>query len=146
VVATRCSAGDSFALMLVNLDRFEEIFAGHGTNIADPLLFEVSARIREKLSHRDIVMRSGESQFAVLALNVADPERAESLARSLIERLEDPMTVSGIRFRLSATIGITLFPKHCRDWKSALRSADTAAFDARKEGRGRISVSFPAVR
>ena len=66
--------------------------------------------------------------------------------QSIIERLETSMTVSGTRFRLTASIGITVFPQHGKDWNALLLSADTAAYDARTQGRGRISISIPAVR
>jgi GGDEF domain-containing protein len=75
-----------------------------------------------------------------------DIDNAKRLAHSLIERLEASMTILGTRFRLMASIGITLFPQQGKDWKTLLLSADTAAYDARTQGRGTISVSIPAVR
>jgi diguanylate cyclase (GGDEF)-like protein len=145
LLAKRCVASEPFALMLVDLDQFKSITAQHGTNTSDLLLFEVASRMRGRLSARDIVMRSGDNQFAVFVPALADIEKAERVAQALIERLETSMTVSGTRFRLTASIGITLFPQHGKDWKALLLSADTAAYDARTLGRGRISVSIPAV-
>ena len=82
----------------------------------------------------------------MLVPGLEDIENATRLAIPLIERVEASMTVSGIRFRLTASVGISLFPQHGRDWKALLLSADTAAYDARTQGRGRISVSIPRVR
>ena len=144
-LAKRCTASEPFALMLVDLDQFESVTAQHGENVGDLLLFEVASRMRGRLSQHDVIMRSGESQFAVLVPGFADIAAAERVAYALIERLETSMTVSGTRFRLTASIGITLFPQHGKDWKALLLSADTAAYDARTQGRGRISVSIPAV-
>ena len=146
MLATRCAAGDPFALMLVHLDHFKAVAAQHGANVADLLLFEVSSRLRQRLSPRNVITRCGDSQFAVLVPGLDDIENATRLASSLIERVEASMTVSGIRFRLTASVGISLFPQHGRDWKPLLLSADTAAYDARTQGRGRISVSIPRVR
>ena len=145
ILAKRCGASEPFALMLVDLDQFKSITAQHGANTGDLLLFEVASRMRSQLSTHDVVMRSGDSQFAVLVPKLADIDKAERVAEALIERLETSMTVSGTRFRLTASIGITLFPQHGKDWKALLLSADTAAYDARTQGRGRISVSIPAV-
>lgn len=146
MLAKRCAARDPFALMLVDLDEFERVTSQHGTEVADLLLFEVVARLRQTLSPRNLVMRCRESQFAVLVPGLEDIANAERLAYSLIERLETSMTVAGTRFRLTATIGITLFPQHGKDWEALLLSADTAAYDARTQGRGRISISIPAAR
>jgi diguanylate cyclase (GGDEF)-like protein len=146
MLAARCEASDPFALMLVDLDGFENVSARYGANVGDLLLYEAASRLREKLRRQDVVRRSGNSQFAVLVSGVDLIERAQRLAQDLIDRLESSMTVSGIRFRLTATIGITLFPQHGKDWRALLLSADTAAYDARTQGRGRISISIPVVR
>jgi len=146
MIARRCASHDPFALMLVDLGGFSSVTAQYGTDVGDLLLFEVSSRLRHRLSPRSSVVRCGESQFAVLVPGLQDIENAKRLANTLIERLETSMSVSGTRFRLTASVGITLFPQHGRDWKALLLSADTAAYDARTEGRGRISVSIPVVR
>jgi diguanylate cyclase (GGDEF)-like protein len=146
MLAKRCAASDPFALMLVDLEEFRKVTAQHGANVGDLLLFEVTSRLRRGLSPLNVVMRCGDSQFAVFVPGLESSENAERLARSLIERLETSMTISGTRFRLAASIGITLFPQHGKDWKALLLSADTAAYDARMQGRGKISVSIPATR
>ena len=145
LLSQRCAAGDSFALMLVHLEGFQSVSAKHGSTVGDLILYEVTARIREKLSDADVVMKSGDSQFAVLVTGLSEIDVAERIANELIGRLETSMKVSGTRFRLTASVGVTLFPQHGKDWKALLLSADTAAYDARTQGRGRISVSIPAV-
>ena len=145
MLAKRCAAGDTFALMLVDLEGFKAIGAEHGSNVGDLILYEITSRIREKLSDRDVLMKSGDSQFAVVVTGLSDIEVAQRVANDLIRRLETSMIVSGTRFRLTASVGVTLFPQHGKDWKMLLLCADTAAYDARTLGRGRISVSIPAV-
>ena len=142
----RCAAKDSFALMLVDLEGFEGVSAEHGVNVGDLLLFEVTSRIREKLREHDVVMRSGDNQFAIFAPGVDKIESAEKAAREIVDRLETSMKVSGTRFRLTASIGITLFPEHGDEWRIILDSAEAAAYDARTQGRGRISISIPPPR
>ena len=136
----RCDTGESFALMLVELDGFDELSADYGTDTADLLLYEVASRLRRKLFDSDVVMRSGDTQFAVLLPGMDDIDRAEAKAYELIERLESPMKVAGTRFRLTASIGISLFPEHGDTWRPLLRNVDAAAHDAKAQGRGRISI------
>ena len=142
VLASRCGAGDAFALMLVELDNFTRVSQSSPEQVVDLLLYEIDARLREKLGSGAIITRSGSSQFAVLVSGVTDIESAEQLAEELIQRLQRSMHIAGTRFRLSASIGITLFPRHGNDWRSLLAQADSAACDARRHGRGKISISF----
>ena len=144
ILFARSRAGEPFALTLVNLDGFKNVSARFGTNVTDLLLFEVGSRLREKLKAGDLVTRSGDHQFAVFVEGVDEMERANEIAQELIERLQSPVTVTGTRFRLDASIGISLAPKKSGEWRLLLRDTDRAAHEAKTEGRGRISISFAA--
>jgi diguanylate cyclase (GGDEF)-like protein len=128
--------------MLVDLDGFRNVSARFGANVTDLLLFEVGSRLREKLKPGDLVTRSGDHQFAVFVRGIDEMESANQLAKALIERLQSPVTVSGTRFRLDASIGISLGPKRSGEWRLLLKDTDRAAHEAKTKGRGRISISF----
>ncbi|MBW1830703.1 MAG: diguanylate cyclase [Deltaproteobacteria bacterium] len=89
-LAKRCREGDSFALMLVELERFSEVSKSSGRQAGDLLLYEIASRLRDKLGERDMAMRSGSNEFVVLALGVEQVGDAERLAEQLVERLEHP--------------------------------------------------------
>lgn len=144
ILFARCRAGEPFALMLVNLDGFKNVSARFGANVTDLLLFEVGSRLREKLKAGDLVTRSGDHQFAVFVQGVDTMQVATAIAQELIERLQSPVTVTGTRFRLDASIGISLAPKKSGEWRLLLKDTDRAAHEAKTEGRGRISISFAA--
>jgi diguanylate cyclase (GGDEF)-like protein len=146
ILLDRCRAGEPFALLLVDLHGFKDVSVRFGARVTDLLLYEVTSRIREKLNKRDLVTRSGISQFAVFVQGVEDVQRANQIADEMIERLQRPVTVSGTRFRLNANIGITLSPRQSGEWRLLLQDADEAVYDAKKQGRGRISISFAPPR
>ena len=79
MLVTRCAAGAPFALMLVHFDHFKTVAAQHGANVADLLLFEVSSRLRQRLSPRNVITRCGDSQFAVLVPGLEDIEKAKAV-------------------------------------------------------------------
>jgi len=141
ILVTRCRAGDAFALMLIDLDDFTAVRTGFEAHVADLLLYEVASRLREKLDEHDVVMRSGSSEFAVFIRGMKQIQNAERLANELIERVQRPITVSGTRFCLSASIGITLSPRQSGEWRLLLQDADTAAHDAKTQGRGHVSIA-----
>jgi diguanylate cyclase (GGDEF)-like protein len=144
ILFARSRAGEPFALMLVNLDGFKNVSARFGANVTDLLLFEVGSRLREKLKAGDLVTRSGDHQFAVFVQGVDTMQVATAIAQELIERLQSPVTVTGTRFRLDASIGISLAPKKSGEWRLLLQDTDRAAHEAKTQGRGRISISFAA--
>lgn len=146
ILARSCAARKCFAFMLINLDGFEGLMVRYGRAVGDLVIYEVSSRLRESLGQQDMLERFSRSQFAMLVMGVQRLESAEDLARELIGRLESSITVGGTRFRLTASIGITLFPQHGKEWRDLLDKAEAAAHDAMTQGRGRISISFPAVR
>ncbi len=141
ILLTRCRAGDAFALMLIDLDDFSAVSTRFGARVADLLLYEVASRLREQLDEHDVVTRSGSSEFAVFVRGMKHVQKAEHLANELIERLQRPITVSGTRFCLSASIGITLSPRQSGEWRLLLQDADAAVYDAKMQGRGHISIA-----
>jgi len=143
ILVTRCRAGGAFALMLIDLDGFTAVRARFEAHVADLLLYEVASRLREKLNENDIVTRSGSSEFAVFIRGMKQVQNAERLANELVERVQRPIMVSGTRFRLSASIGITLSPRQSGEWRLLLNDADAAAHDARTQGRGHVSITPP---
>ena len=143
ILVTRCRAGDAFTLMLIELDGFTAVRTRFEAHVADLLLYEVASRLREKLNEHDVVARSGSSEFAVFVRGMEHVQQAERLANELIERLQRPITVSGTRFCLSASIGITLSPRKSGEWRLLLQDADAAVYDARMQGRGHVSIAPP---
>jgi len=141
VLVTRCRAGEAFALLLVHLDGFSGVSARFGEHVGDLLLYEVAARLRERLSKHDLMTRSGSSEFAVFVHGVQDVGTAERLATELIKRLQRPITISRFRFQLSASIGITLSPRQSGEWRLLLHDAEAAAHDAKAHGRGHVSIA-----
>lgn len=141
ILVKRCRAGKAFALLLVELDGFSDVSAQFEANVVDLLLYEVASRLREKLSERDLVTRSGMSEFAVFVQGVQDVKSAERLANELIERLQRPIMISRFRFELSANIGITLSPRQSGEWRLLLNDAEAAAHDAKTQGRGHVSIA-----
>jgi len=146
ILLARCRAGKPFALMLVDLEGFADVTARFGTDTAALLLYEIASRLREKLDENDLVTRRGPNDFAVFVQGIDNMQSANRLAEELIDRLESPATVSGARFRLNANIGITLSPRQSGEWRLLLQDAEEAVHDAKRQGRGRISVTFAAPR
>ena len=129
--------GESFALHLIDLDRFKSINDGFGHNQGDALLSEVARRLKSVVSSRDLVARLGGDEFAVLQYVPAGVPDAEHLAERMIEAVSRPLQVESYYATIGASIGITIAPADGCTSEQLLKAADLAMYQAKQDGRGR---------
>lgn len=127
----------SGALLYFDLDHFKYINDLSGHQTGDALLRLVSERLRTIVRATDVLARLGGDEFALL-LPEAGAESAMTTATKLQETLQRlEMPVRGRTHRVSASIGITLFPDHGIDTRDLMSNADLAMYHAKEQGRGR---------
>ncbi len=124
---------DTLALCLLDLDRFKDINDTLGHAVGDALIAQLANRLRSALRRSDTLARIGGDEFAII-LTGAGAEQARRVADKLIHTIEEPVSVDGENFYLSASCGIALYPDHGRDGATLLRHADTAMFSAKRNG------------
>jgi diguanylate cyclase (GGDEF)-like protein len=137
-------SGQSMAIMLFDLDHFKEINDTLGHHVGDQVIREVAGRLTSGLGPGYSVARLGGDEFAVLLPDVEDASAAQELARSLIERLREPVTVDGVRMGVQASVGIALAPQHADSVETLLKRADIALYRA-KSNRGETQVYRPEI-
>jgi len=126
--------GKSFELLFVDLDHFKEINDHHGHATGDRVLIEVASRLLACCRSSDTVARMGGDEFVILARN-SDPTQAERLAAKVIAALHQPIALDGSEFLLSASVGVSSYPRDGKDAQQLLSSADTAMYAAKNDGR-----------
>jgi len=125
-------AGESLAILLLDMDRFKTINDTLGHTVGDQALREVGVRLRHALRDSDIVARLGGDEFGVL-LATGDTEHAPRVVADKIRRaLEKPLVVGGQTMDVMASIGIARFPEHGEDADALLRAADVAMYEAKR--------------
>ena len=125
----------TFALCLLDLDRFKEVNDTLGHQCGDRLLQEVAIRVRSVLRDSDTVARLGGDEFAVL-LPGACLEGATATVVRIKHALEKPFDLDGHRPDIAGSIGITIFPEHADDATTLLVHADVAMYNAKQTGCG----------
>lgn len=128
-------AASSFALLLLDLDRFKEVNDTLGHESGDRLLHEVAARLEGAVRRSDTVARLGGDEFAIL-MPTMDETRARKIAKNIEQTLRQPLILDGHRVDVSASIGIALYPQHGQDGSTLLRHADLAMYTAKRGGSG----------
>jgi len=123
------------ALLFVDLDKFKQINDTLGHAAGDQLLREVAGRLTAGVRSEDTVARLGGDEFTVILPEMSDAEGAAKVARKLLEQLDRPFLLEQREFRISASIGIALYPLDGHHPDVLLRAADQAMYRAKQEGR-----------
>ena len=126
--------GTPFALLFLNLDRFNHINETLGRDFGDRVLLDVADRIRGCVREVDTVARLAGDEFVVLA-NGVDELGAETAAWRVMDALKLPFTQGGMSFTVTASLGISLYPNDGAVMNELVRRADAAMRDAKLAGR-----------
>lgn len=123
------------AVMLIDLDQFKDINEASGHHVGDRLLQRVSDTLRIQARSSDIVARLGGDEFAVI-VQMTDQDNTERIAQRFCSAL-DGIDVEGqdTVHRVSASIGVALFPAHGNNSDELLANADIAMYQAKEKGR-----------
>jgi diguanylate cyclase (GGDEF)-like protein/PAS domain S-box-containing protein len=135
-------AGEGFALLLVDLDRFRQVNDSLGHEVGDEVLRTVASRIQSCLRAGDEIARVGGDQFAMLVPG-ADAADAETLARRVLDTVAQPCSIDSAPFTLTCSIGVALCPQHGRTLDDLLRHAEAAVRDVKDGGRANYRVHQP---
>jgi diguanylate cyclase len=123
------------ALLLLDLDHFREINDTLGHEAGDALLQEVGRRLDALLGEEHLVARLGGDEFAVLVTGLAGPRDAEPVATAVLDLLDEPVDVDGLRLTVEGSVGIACAPQDAGSPEELLRRADVALYQA-KSARG----------
>lgn len=127
--------GDRLAVLFLDLDRFKQINDTLGHEAGDELLEEVAARLQGCLRESDTVARLGGDEFVIL---LTDGAQAHAVADKVLAEIARPFTLLGQEFRVTSSIGISLYPSDGEDEQTLTKNADIAMYQAKGEGRGRV--------
>jgi diguanylate cyclase (GGDEF)-like protein len=131
------------AVLLIDLDRFNEINNTLGTPIGDHVLREVGRRLRSELGDGTLVARLGADEFALLCPWTKGVPGALAIAAAVQSSLDAPIALEGVALNVEASIGIAVMREHAEDFDALLRRADLALARA-KAHFSRVEVYSPA--
>ncbi|KQV46627.1 MULTISPECIES: bifunctional diguanylate cyclase/phosphodiesterase [unclassified Duganella] len=119
-------------VMFIDLNRFKLINDTLGRAVGDALLREVSQRFRLALRDQDVVARLSGDEFAVGLFDIHQHYEASMVANKLLSALNEPFLIEGHDLRVSASIGISVYPQDGNDAETLLRLADIAMYRAKQ--------------
>jgi len=122
------------ALLYIDLDGFKQVNDRHGHPVGDRLLCEVATRLRGCLRESDVAGRVGGDEFVVLLDALASPDRAMDIAERIRAALGPVFQLAEQPIRMSASIGVAVFPADGEDGEQLARAADRAMYRAKQAG------------
>nr|WP_233590023.1 EAL domain-containing protein [Acidovorax sp. FJL06] len=142
-IAESARSGQSFALLLLDLDDFKAVNDGYGHAAGDQVLLEVARRLKSVLRAGDALARLGGDEFTVLLPQIAHAQDAEQAAAKLLDALCRPYQMHGFELDFGASLGIALYPGDAQDAATLMRYADMAMYHAKESGRAHYAFYAP---
>ncbi|MDI1310063.1 MAG: EAL domain-containing protein [Methylotenera sp.] len=130
----------SLAVAFLDLDGFKEVNDAHGHNVGDELLITLSQRMKEALREDDTLARIGGDEFVAVLPDLAKVEDCQPVLDRLLQVAADPVTVGEIELKVTASIGVAIYPQDHVDADHLLRHADQAMYVAKQAGKNRYHL------
>ena len=131
------------ALLFIDLDGFKQVNDSLGHYVGDQLLKSVAKRLIASLRVSDTVARLGGDEFTVILTTVPGESEVEQVAQKIIDTLALPYSFDGQLVRVSASVGIAIYPIHYDSTERLLQGADEAMYQAKAAGKGRYVIVNP---
>jgi diguanylate cyclase (GGDEF)-like protein/PAS domain S-box-containing protein len=120
------------ALLMLDLDGFKQVNDMLGHDHGDRLLQQVAQRVRGAVRDSDTIARLGGDEFAILPNGATDLAAAVTVALKIEQACAEEFTIDDEVCRVSASIGIAMFPEHGTTMDQLLRRADAAMYLAKR--------------
>ncbi|WP_338761105.1 EAL domain-containing protein [Massilia sp. METH4] len=129
--------GGTLALLLVDLDGFKHVNETHGHGAGDDLLKQAALRLGGLLRPQDIVARLGGDEFVVVIAPGGSDEELAAIGGRVAAALSRPYDLGNARYTITASIGISCYPRDGEDAATLLKHGDIAMTAAKRERGGR---------
>jgi len=136
---------ENLAVCMLDLDGFKMVNDSLGHPSGDQLLREVARRLHDSLRGDDTAARLGGDEFALLIGDLKTSGQCEQVVKRALDAVGAPYFIDGAEVRVTASIGVTLFPGDTMDPDQLLRHADQAMYKAKQAGKNRFSIFDPTL-
>ena len=122
------------AVLFLDLDRFKPINDSLGHTAGDQLLRAVAKRLQKCVRETDSVARIGGDEFTLVLEEIMHMQDAAKVSQKILEELGKPFNIDGNELKMTASIGISLFPDDGTNLDTLIKNADIAMYRAKREG------------
>lgn len=144
-IAESFSRQGQLALMFIDLDGFKVVNDRYGHSAGDKLLTVVASRIASCVRAEDVACRYGGDEFVVMLADINEAAIAVGIAETIRSRIEGLYSINGQELRISASIGLALYPSDGDQWDALLNCADASMYRDKIHRQGRHRPSLAAL-
>jgi diguanylate cyclase (GGDEF)-like protein/PAS domain S-box-containing protein len=134
------------ALFFIDMDDLKTINDTFGHSLGDDVIVSAARYIRDAVGNEGFIARIGGDEFVVGLPGNSDRLAISILAERLLQFLSHDYQISGQHIHMSASIGITLYPRDGDTPDEILKNADSAMYAAKRNGRNCWSFYEPALQ
>jgi diguanylate cyclase (GGDEF)-like protein len=140
VMSQSVRTGAGVGILLMDLDHFKQINDSAGHAAGDSVLRAVARAVRRVVRDSDYAVRYGGEEFLIVLTN-STAEGAMRVAQALQAALAELRPPASDMKRVTASIGVAVFPDHGQEMDDVVGAADHAMYEAKREGRDRIAIA-----
>jgi diguanylate cyclase (GGDEF)-like protein len=122
------------ALMYIDLDNFKNVNDIHGHHVGDQLLLVLTDRLEHVVNSPDEVARLGGDEFTIIREDINNPKEIAAFAKRVCEIIAEPIIINELELRITASIGIGVYPIDGNDAEKLLNVADRAMYHVKERG------------
>ncbi len=135
--------GNLLAVCYLDLDGFKDINDRYGHAVGDKLLVGVTENLKHVLRAEDTLARLGGDEFVLLLADFKSPQECSLILARILSSINVPLEIENKQVTVSASIGVSLYPKDHSDADTLMRHADQAMYLAKDAGKNRFHLFDP---
>ena len=139
-------SGLVMAIVLLDLDNFKQVNDSFGHPVGDRLLLAVAQCLRSCIRESDTAARIGGDEFALVLADVESTEGVTAFLKKLHAALQAPFLLDGHELYVTASIGVSSYPKDGQTVPVLLGCADVAMYRSKEAGRDTWRSYSPAIQ
>jgi diguanylate cyclase (GGDEF)-like protein/PAS domain S-box-containing protein len=130
--------GTSLAIVYLDLDGFKPINDRFGHETGDRMLVGVAHALRDALRAGDSIARFGGDEFVAFIADLEQPGDCVPVLQRLLDAASATVHVGDLALKVSASLGVSIYPKDDGDIDQLVRHADQAMYLAKQNGKNQI--------
>ncbi|MBU3593669.1 GGDEF domain-containing protein [Polynucleobacter sp. 71A-WALBACH] len=134
---------DLLAICFLDLDGFKEVNDRMGHLSGDNLLIAAAGRMKKAVRDSDSVIRLGGDEFVLILGGIKNETQLKILLNRMLSLLSAPFMIDGRNISISASIGVTIYPKDNAATTDLLAHADSAMYVAKNRGKNAWELYAP---
>ena len=125
----------SLAVLFLDLDQFKSVNDTLGHRVGDQLLEAVANRMKAVIRDNDVLSRISGDEFVFLLQDIQNEQDIQIATERVMGAFAEPFSIEDNMLKLTASIGISVYPRDTENAQQLMQHADAAMYNAKEEGR-----------